>query len=740
MDKGHEQLLDELPLMVININTSGDVLYCNNEWKTTIGKGVSNIFQIVHPNDKIVLDVLLKTLLIDFKTTTSTNVQQRISINNIWNPYVMTIKYHRERKGFIIIYNTSQKPPTGIGGTSTTWQDVLDNLPVTVYITNSDGHVTYYNKYCENSIANNDFQNYITKVHPEDREMLLEKWKRSMESKEQYRAEFRLLDDPSYADSPYKWHMTLANHIESQPFDIAWVGISMDIDERQRALGDTSVVKQRFDVLMQNVHCVFFSTDPTGVVTYVTGRSLEQFNSTPPIKVNDNLLDHILEEDKDRFKRIISSGTSETFESRFYDRVYSNIWLKDNGTGGLMAMSIDITDDIKLRQEKQDLMVQQQVLLSVNRVKTRFLTNLSHELRTPLSAIMGLTELLKSETVATTHADYLSVILENTRNLAVMVDDMLDISVIEGGTFDVSEDRIKPEKVIEEIRSYFGYQVKLKGLEMVLGLAPDMPQCIVSDKKRLRQIIQYLMSNAIKFTSKGSVRLFLGIYNSQLQIIIQDTGCGIPDTVKPRLFQPFTMADESNSRKHGGSGLGLYITKMILDSLHGTINISSQVDKGTVVTILLPYMPCNTIMSSGNGHSSSNNSMSSSTLQFRKNMCVLIAEDNKINQTIVKRILERYAIQVRVANNGQEAIQLIESDLEHEIALVLMDIQMPILDGIDAFKYIHAKIPSLPVVALTANALESDKQYHLSIGMADHISKPFSAKQLLRVIDKHAPK
>lgn len=741
MENDHEQILDNLPLMVININTSGVILYSNKEWKETIGTNESDIFQVVHPNDKLVLEDLIKTLMMD--SCTSTGIQQRLlSVNNTWVSYTMTIRYHRDRKEYTIVYNDSQKR---IGGTTSIreplWQDILDNLPLQIYVTNSLGHVTYYNQQYKFSLSSDDPQSYIARVHPEDRDMMLSKWKTAMENKEPYRAEFRLLDSPS--STSYRWYLTLANYVESRPFDIAWIGVSMDIDEQYRTLAESNIMKQRFNVLMQNVHCIYFSTNQDGIVTFVTGRALEQFSNVPPIKLGDNLLEHILEEDRDRFKRILSTGTSETFESRFYDRVYSNIWLKNNTTSGLMALSIDITDDIRLRQEKQDLLVQQQVLLSVNRIKTRFLTNMSHELRTPLAAIMGLTELLKSEQnqdSSSVHRDYLTVILENTKNLAVMVDDMLDISAIEGGTFDVSEDRINPETVLDEIRSYFGYQVKQKGLEMTLKLSPDIPQCIVTDKKRLRQIIQYIMSNAIKFTDNGSVSMFLGLHNSQFQIIIQDTGCGIPDNMKPRLFQPFTMADDSNSRKHGGSGLGLYITKMILDSLHGTINISSQVNKGTIVSVHLPYMPCQAIPNRNGGHTSSINSMSSGTLHFGPNMCVLLAEDNKINQTIVKRILERNVIQVRVANNGQEAIQLIDADLEKEIVLVLMDIQMPVLDGIEAFKYIHAKIPTLPVVALTANALETDKQYHLSLGMADHISKPFSANQLLRVIAKHAPK
>jgi CheY-like chemotaxis protein len=218
-----------------------------------------------------------------------------------------------------------------------------------------------------------------------------------------------------------------------------------------------------------------------------------------------------------------------------------------------------------------------------------------------------------------------------------------------------------------------------------------------------------------------------------LQIIIQDTGCGIPDSMKPRLFQPFSMSDESNSRKYGGSGLGLYITKMLLDSMNGTINISSQVKKGTIVSVTVPFMPYSDV-------SSAHGSVTSGTIYFSKNLCILVAEDNKINQTIVKKILEGQAIQVRIANNGQEAIQLIDVDLNGEISMVLMDIQMPILDGIEAFHYIHSKKPNMPVVAMTANALESDRKYHLEIGMVDHISKPFTAKELLRVIAKCVPK
>ena len=721
-------ILDSLPVMVICIKPAGEIVYANKEWKKIFT--TECIRNVIHPDDLNIFQDMKKT--VQYKSESKTTFEQRMSsTGDNYMTYSVCMSYNEDDTYSVVckkVLSTKQDEK---------WQDITDNLPISIFTTNDMGHVSYYNQYCTYTVSSMERDGYFEMIHPDDRQRVKNEWNHALKTKEQYKSEHRLLTDPPNSDE-YKWYMTIANYLERKPFGISWLGVVIDVDKQYRTLYESRIVNMRFEVMMQNVHCVFFCTDSNGVVEYVTGRALGKFNDIPPIKEGDNLLDHILEEDKDRFHRIIKNETTETFESRFYDKVYSNIWLKDTSSNGLMALSFDITDDIRLRQEKQDLLVQQQVLMSVNRIKTRFLTNMSHELRTPLTAIMGLTELLKVDSCANAECkEYLDMIIENTKNLSIMVDDMLDIGAIEGGTFDVSNDKIVPSSLLEEIKSYFGYQAKQKGINVIINLSEDVPQCIITDKKRLRQILQYLMSNAIKFTNHGTIQLYFGIHNSQLHLTIQDTGCGISDALKPRLFQPFTIGDESNSRKYGGSGLGLYITKMILDSMHGRINISSQVNKGTLVTVMLPFTPC---LPYTETHTSTNGSFSSGNIQFSQNTCILVAEDNRINQTIVKKICERYAIQVRIANNGQEAIQLINSDFKHEISLVLMDIQMPILDGIEAFKYIHAKDPSMPVIAMTANALESDKQYHLEIGMVDHISKPFTSQQLMKTISKYLPK
>ena len=371
-----------------------------------------------------------------------------------------------------------------------------------------------------------------------------------------------------------------------------------------------------------------------------------------------------------------------------------------------------------------------------SKMKSEFLANMSHEIRTPLNAIIGMAHLsLRDGDLSAKQHTYLEKIHLAARSLLGIINDILDISKVEAGMLSIEHIPFNMKDTVENILVVHQENAQEKGIALSLDYSAAAPIFLVGDPLRLGQILNNLLGNAIKFTQEGSVTVRCWGEASEdgntavMRVSVTDTGIGMSQAVLDMLFQPFTQADASISRRFGGTGLGLAISKRIIELMEGDIWVESKEGQGSTFSFFmkLPFAE----------QELDNQDVSSLAAAFEnldlKTRRILVAEDNLINQFVLQEMLEPTGVQIVLANNGQEALDAVQAE---SFDLVLMDMQMPVMGGIEATVRIR-ELPaahSLPIIAVTANAMEEDKDKGLAIGMNAYLTKPIDPAELLRVL------
>ncbi|MFC1546004.1 response regulator [Pseudomonadota bacterium] len=380
---------------------------------------------------------------------------------------------------------------------------------------------------------------------------------------------------------------------------------------------------------------------------------------------------------------------------------------------------------------------------TANRAKSEFLANMSHEIRTPLSAIVGITNLSLKEKLAPKVNEYMLTMRTASNSLLGIINDILDFSKIEAGKLELEYNPFDLSEVLKNLVGVFRESAREKNLELQLSISPDTPTLLNGDAARLSQVLINLVGNALKFTEKGKVSISTTLVEEDdskaiIKFTVKDTGIGIEPENIDALFESFTQADSSTSRKYGGSGLGLSISQRLVNLMGGWINVQSRLGSGSSFAFSVEFMKKDP--SSIQKHGERRPVPADFSLN---DISVLLVEDNPINQKIIARTLEAEGLQVSVVSNGQEAIRLIQ---EESYDVVLMDMQMPVLSGIETTKILREEIglTELPIIALTANAMKEDMDKCFEAGMNDFIVKPMNAESVKRLVfkwtaDKKAP-
>ncbi len=389
----------------------------------------------------------------------------------------------------------------------------------------------------------------------------------------------------------------------------------------------------------------------------------------------------------------------------------------------------DVTERIKMEQSKQEAL---DMAVQLSDTKSRFLANMSHEIRTPLNAIMGFAQLGANRTYdAEKTRSFFDKIVTSSNHLLTIVNDILDYSKLDANKIILDWVSVKLPELIEECVSMFYENVQSKNLELTVHLDHSFPESCLIDPLRLRQILINLLSNAIKFTEKGTIRLDCRMNNQCLEFQIQDTGIGISADQIDKLFKPFQQVDNSLSRQYGGTGLGLVISQKLAHLMKGSINVTSELGKGSCFTVTLPYR------SDTRPQAHSSETPSENRHPHYSGLKVLVAEDVEINRLFLEQLLKDVDIQATLVENGRDAIAAVEKQGPDAFSLVLMDIQMPDIDGYEATRRILELAPDLPIIGMTAYAFESDRQQCLEMGMQDFISKPVKLPELFLLFDRY---
>ncbi len=357
-----------------------------------------------------------------------------------------------------------------------------------------------------------------------------------------------------------------------------------------------------------------------------------------------------------------------------------------------------------------------------SRYKGEFVANMSHEVRTPLNGVIGLTELALELNRDPEVARHLEIAHTSAKGLLMLINDVLDFSKVESGRLEIAPSPFEPRGLLDGLRSMFAPQAAAKGLRLEIGVRDSVPEWLFADDARLRQVLINLVGNALKFTSTGSVTVHADYVGGELCIVVADTGIGIPEDQLAGIFDAFRQADNSTSRRFGGTGLGLTISKRLMLLMRGQLGVTSEVGRGSTFTARFPAPECAApetptppVEPSGKA----------------PRLEILVAEDNRVNQYLMRALLTRMGHSVTIAENGLEALARIA---EHRFDAVLMDIQMPELDGVETVERIRrAELGTserLPVIALTARAMVGDREALLAAGMDDYLEKPVHAPRL----------
>ncbi|MGR5128018.1 ATP-binding protein [Photobacterium swingsii] len=511
----------------------------------------------------------------------------------------------------------------------------------------------------------------------------------------------------------------------------------IDIDYRERLQSlvaartqELTYSQQRFKDFANTVGDWFWEIDTDYIFTYISAPELAGH-----IVDNENILDIFGDQEDVRQLLLTKLCSQEPFEDVEWQLPESEggLWISISGTayfnkkGKLLGYRGTAKNITSRKQRLFDLLEARKQAESANKAKSQFLAMMSHEIRTPLNGVLGLMDTLADSGLDNEQKTWLNQMDQSAQLLLTIINDILDLSRIESGNFELYHSKMRIQDSIDLVVSQLKEQAIIKNIDLTANIDDSVPEFIHGDKNRIAQIMFNLVGNAIKFTNDGAVHILAKATDGQIHVSVTDTGIGIAKEAQKNLFNPFIQADCSITRRYGGTGLGLAISQHLITKMRGEITLESELGVGSCFTMILPCLNCNTEFSKQQEeiYPASDHELN-----------ILLAEDSQTNQLVAKLMLEKRGHKVQIANNGDEAIAMYEKKPE-SYDIVLMDISMPVLDGLQATQILRERGYDIPIIALTANAMDSDKVLCEDAGMNDFLAKPIQVSELEMILRKY---
>ncbi|MBF0179712.1 MAG: PAS domain S-box protein [Magnetococcales bacterium] len=540
-----------------------------------------------------------------------------------------------------------------------------------------------------------------------------------------------------------------------------FVGIMTDITLRKEAENRLRRSEATTRAIVESAVNGIVMIDPEGVIRLfnpaaerlfdhkageMIGRNVNMLMPSPVREEHDGYLRRYLETGE---RRIIGAGREVEGQRRDGSTFPLNLAVSELGVGA-ERMFVGILTDLTARKAVEQALVDARELADqANRMKGDFLANMSHEIRTPMNAIMGMTHLALQTDLTDKQKDYLGKIQYSARNLLGIVNDILDFSKIEAGKLTMECIAFRLDEVLEHLYGMIGMKAEEKGLDWQVTSADDLPELLLGDPLRLGQVLINLGNNAVKFTERGTIRIVVerlaeAGQRIQLGFAVQDTGIGVTEEQRRRLFQAFIQADASTTRRHGGTGLGLSICKRLVTLMGGDIRVESTLGAGSTFRFTAWFeLPSSSVAQSfhldwlkrGKGVVKARDGEAIHDILGAR---VLLVEDNPINRQVAVELLEANGLLVSVAGDGEAALAQLERE---RFELVLLDLQMPGMDGFEVARAMRRdpRFGSLPILAMTAHAMAGDRERCLDAGMNDHLAKPIDPDRLFEALVRWIP-
>ncbi len=477
-----------------------------------------------------------------------------------------------------------------------------------------------------------------------------------------------------------------------------------------------------------NESAIISKTNAKGKITYVNERfcKMSGYSSKELIGHTHNIVRH------PDTPRTLFKELWQTIKSKKIFRGLIKNLKKDGGIYyvdvviiPLLDIEGNISEYLAIRYDVTELIKSRDRAIIAEKSKGEFLSNMSHELRTPLNSINGFAAILQRTIVDDKHLSYLQNIKDSSDHLIGLINDILDLSKLQSGKFTIDYHNFDFYKKINLLTKRFDAQLMKANLTLKLELNPNTKIVLKGDWLRISQIITNLISNAIKFTpATKEIVLSASYEDHSLKLIVKDSGIGMSEEAQKKIFKPFEQADSSTTREYGGTGLGLSIVLNLVEQMNGDIKLLSKEGQGSKFEITIPLEQVQTAQDE--------TQVQEITEHEKLDAHILIAEDNKTNQMLIGILVDELGLTYKIANDGDEAVDMFAKE---KFDLVLMDENMPNLNGIEAMKKIHSLYgDSIPIVALTANAMSGDKEKFLKAGMSGYIPKPIDNEELYRVL------